>query len=187
MEAAREDQCARRAVAGELDACDALVNNAGGALGADPIESSDPEHWRRRYEVNVIGVLNVTKAFLPLLRRSPRPTVVTITSTAGTVSYEGGAGYCAAKHAEHAVLQTLRLELCGEPIRVVEIAPGMVATEESAVNRLHGDVEAAAMVYADAGFVVGLPQYVNVDVLTVRPAAQAAQHKLHRGPLEPQG
>ncbi|WP_235488847.1 SDR family NAD(P)-dependent oxidoreductase, partial [Frankia sp. AvcI1] len=123
-------------------------------------------------------------------------TIVTVTSTAAFTNYEGGGGYSAAKHAEHALSETLRLELCGESVRVIEVVPGMVRTEEFSLNRLRGDAGKAAALYegvdhpltaADVAecvaFAVGLPQHVNIDRLVVRPLAQAAQHKLHRGPL----
>jgi NADP-dependent 3-hydroxy acid dehydrogenase YdfG len=181
-----------------LPACEVLVNNAGGALGGSPVGSTDLADWDRMHAVNVVGTLRVTQALLPLLRDGGGGTIVNITSTAAFVNYEGGAGYSAAKHAQHALTETLRLELCGEPVRVVEIAPGMVRTEEFALNRFHGDATKAAAVYADVdrplvaddvaecvAFAVGLPQHVNIDRLVVRPLAQAAQHKLHRGPLFP--
>jgi NADP-dependent 3-hydroxy acid dehydrogenase YdfG len=182
-----------RAVA-SLPRVDVLVNNAGGALGAEYVEHSDPQDWARMFEVNVLGTLRLTQALLPRLREGGG-TVVNITSTAGHLSYEGGGGYCAAKHAEHALTETLRLELCGEPVRVIEIAPGMVRTEEFALNRFRGDAAKAAAVYAGVdepltaadvaacvGMVVALPHHVNVDLLVVRPLAQAAQHKVHRRP-----
>jgi NADP-dependent 3-hydroxy acid dehydrogenase YdfG len=154
------------------------------------------------FEVNVIGTKRVIAALLPALRRRAAETggadVVTVTSTAGFVPYENGGGYNAAKAAEHALVGALRLELNGEPIRVVEIAPGMVHTEEFSVNRFGGDAAKAAAVYdgvespllADdvAEAIVHaaeLPAHVNVDLLTVRPVAQSAQHKVARGPLTP--
>lgn len=184
-----------RKFAATLDSCEVLVNNAGGALGAEQIEKADPTDWERMFSVNVLGTLLMTQALLPLLRMGGG-TIVNITSTAAFVNYEGGAGYCAAKHAEHALTQTLRLELCGEPVRVIEIAPGMVKTEEFALNRFRGDKERAGSVYANVdrpltaedvaecvALAIGLPPHVNVDSLVVRPLAQAAQHKLHRGSL----
>ncbi|MER6122370.1 SDR family oxidoreductase [Streptomyces sp. NPDC001795] len=189
------DAEAVRAFADSLDACDVLVNNAGGALGADAVAAGSPAHWQQMYSVNVLGTLHITQALLPLLKQSGG-TIVNITSTAAYVNYEGGGGYSAAKHAQHALTETLRLELCGEPVRVVEVAPGMVHTEEFALNRFHGDRERAAAVYAGVdrpltaedvaecvSFAVELPPHVNVDRLVVRPLAQAAQHKTHRGPL----
>ncbi len=125
-----------------------LVNNAGGALGADPVATGDPEDWRRMYETNVLGTLNLTQALLPKLEASGDGTVVVVSSTAGFATYEGGAGYVAAKHAEHVLAETLRLEIVGRPVRVVEIAPGMVKTDEFALTRFSGDEEKAAKVYA---------------------------------------
>lgn len=172
--------------------CSLLVNNAGGAFGAEPVSSADPDDWRAMYDVNVIGALRVTQALLPRLREGGGDVVV-LTSTAGFVSYEGGGGYCAAKHAEHALAATLRLELCGEPVRVIEIAPGMVKTDEFAVTRFRGDADKAAAVYAGVrepltaddvadciAWTVSRPRHVNIDLLVVRPLAQAAQHKVHR-------
>ncbi|MGC9500391.1 SDR family oxidoreductase [Streptomyces sp. WG7] len=190
------DDGAVRRLAAELGSCDVLVNNAGGALGAESVAEADAADWERMYAVNVLGTLRVTQALLPLLRAGQGGTVVTVTSTAAFTAYEGGGGYCAAKYAERALTETLRLELSGEPVRVIEVAPGMVMTEEFALNRMRGDAERASAVYegvdrpltADdvaecVALAVGLPQHVNVDRLVVRPLAQAAQHKLHRGPL----
>lgn len=179
-----------------LDRLDVLVNCAGGALGADPVEHADLDQWEGMYATNVLGLVRVTQAALPLLRRSPRATVINISSTAGEIVYEGGGGYTAAKHATSAVSETLRLELNGTHIRVTDIRPGMVHTEEFALTRL-GDPAAAAKVYAGVdhplladdvaacvSFVVGLPQHVNIDHLTVKPVAQAAAHKVHRQPID---
>ena len=172
---------------------DVLVNNAGGAVGSDPVAQADPEDWRAMYEVNVIGVLNVTKALLPALVASGAGTIVNVGSTAGRIAYEGGAGYTAAKHGTQVVTETLRLELYDQPVRVSEIAPGMVKTEEFSLKRFGGDQEKYDAVYAgvaeplvaediaDAiGWVVTRPPHVNVDELVIRPRAQAAQHKVHR-------
>ncbi len=177
----------------ELEDVAVLVNNAGGALGVDPVERARPEDWRRMYETNVLGVLHVTQALLPALERGAGGHVVVTGSIAGHVVYEGGGGYTAAKHAASAVVETLRLELNGRPVRVTEIAPGLVKTEEFSLVRLHGDAEAAERVYAgvDApltaediadciAFAVTRPSHVNVDLLVVKPLAQAAPHKLAR-------
>ncbi|MBY8888607.1 SDR family oxidoreductase [Streptomyces sp. PTM05] len=187
------DRAAVDAFAASLERCDVLVNNAGGALGADPVESADPADWRAMFEVNVMGVLHLTQALLPALRACGDGTVVVLSSTAGFTAYEGGGGYVAAKHGAHAIAATLRLELCGEPIRVVEIAPGMVRSEGFALTRFGGDEEKAAAVYAGVpgpltsddvadtiAWAVTRPPHVNVDLLVVRPRAQAAQHKVHR-------
>ena len=120
------DPASVRALADSLSDLDVLVNNAGGAVGADPVETGDAAGWRQMFEVNVLGTLQVTQALLPLLRAGDGGTIVNVTSTAAFVNYEGGAGYSASKHAEHALTETLRLELAGQPVRVVEIAPGMV-------------------------------------------------------------
>ncbi|WP_256796173.1 SDR family oxidoreductase [Terrabacter sp. Ter38] len=180
-----------------LSRCDVLVNNAGGALGVTRVEDGDPTEWERMFATNVVGTLRVTQAVLPLLRRSPRATIVDISSIAGERVYEGGGGYVAAKHGTSVVSETLRLELNGENIRVVDIRPGMVHTEEFSLTRLHGDRAAADKVYdgvdrplvADdvaecVGFVVGLPQHVNIDTMVIKPVAQAAPHKIHRGPID---
>lgn len=181
-----DDDVARLAAhLGATGGLDAVVNNAGGALGLDPVEDADVAGWRRMYEVNVLGTLRVTKAVLPLLRAAGDADVVTVTSTAAHGPYEGGAGYTGAKHAERMLVTTLRWELVGEPIRVVEIAPGIVATEEFSLVRFGGDAERAAEIYegyqpltaedvADAiAWALSRPPHVNVDLLVVRPRAQA--------------
>jgi len=187
------DQASVDALAAAVPTCRVLVNNAGGALGIDPIERADPEDWLWMYEVNVLGVLRVTKALLPALEASGAGHVVLLGSTAGRIVYEGGGGYTAAKHAAAALRETLRLELAGRPVRVSEIAPGMVATEEFSLKRFGGDAAQAAAVYAGVpdpltaddiadcvDWVVTRPPHVNVELLEVRPLAQAAQHKVHR-------
>jgi NADP-dependent 3-hydroxy acid dehydrogenase YdfG len=179
-----------------LTSCDLLVNNAGGAFGAESVASCDPADWSAMFDVNVLGTLHVIQALLPLLTADGGGTIVNITSTAASVNYEGGAGYSAAKSGLHALTETLRLELCGTAVRVIEIAPGMVQTEEFALNRFRGDSARAASVYADVdrpltaedvaecvALAVSLPQHVNIDRMVVRPLAQAAQHKVHRGPI----
>ncbi|WP_377270964.1 SDR family NAD(P)-dependent oxidoreductase [Peterkaempfera sp. SMS 1(5)a] len=187
------DRAAVDAFAASLDRVDVLVNNAGGAIGAESVETADPADWLTMYQVNVLGVLHVTQALLPALRASGDGTVLVISSTAGFTAYEGGGGYVAAKHGSHAIAATLRLELCGEPVRVVEIAPGMVRTEGFAVTRFRGDEQKAAAVYDGVAepltaedvadtvvWAVTRPAHVNIDLLVVRPRAQAAQHKVHR-------
>jgi NADP-dependent 3-hydroxy acid dehydrogenase YdfG len=191
------DAGAVAAAVGGLDRCDVLVNNAGGAIGVERVEDGLAQDWAGMYVTNVLGTLQVTQAALPLLRRSARATIVNIGSIAGVLTYEGGAGYVAAKHGVHALTETLRLELCGERIRVIEILPGLVATEGFSLTRMRGDQDRADAVYASVdhplvaadvaacvAFVVGLPQHVNVDSLVVKPVAQAAPHKLHRGPID---
>jgi NADP-dependent 3-hydroxy acid dehydrogenase YdfG len=177
-----------------LDRVDVLVNNAGGSWDANPVAEADLDSWQRTYDVNVLGTVRMTRALLPALRASGAGDLVFMGSTAGLISYEGGASYTAAKHGVHTLAETLRLELVGEPVRVIEIAPGMVRTEEFSRIRL-GSEEAAAKVYqgvreplvaedvADCvAWAVTRPHHVNVDLLVVRPRAQAAQHKVHRQP-----
>lgn len=183
------------ALAAEVPEATVLVNNAGMALGMDPVADADPDEWRQMYEVNVIGALRMSQALLPALVASGRGHIVVMGSTAGRVVYEGGGGYAAAKHAEAALAETLRLELNGQPVRVTEIAPGMVATDGFALTRFRGDAARAAKVYegvdapltaediADCvAWCVTRPAHVDVDLLVVRPLAQAAPHKVHRRP-----
>ncbi|PRY52146.1 NADP-dependent 3-hydroxy acid dehydrogenase YdfG [Geodermatophilus tzadiensis] len=171
---------------------DVLVNNAGGAFDARPVAEADLDSWVRTFEVNVLGTVRLTKALLPALIASGAGDVLFVGSTAGLVSYEGGASYTAAKHGVHTLAETLRLELFDQPVRVIEIAPGMVRTDEFALNRT-GDREKADAVYrgvraplvaedvADCiAWALTRPHHVNVDLLVVRPRAQAAQHKVHR-------
>lgn len=167
-----------------------LVNNAGGAFGADPIETSDADDWRRMYEVNVLSTLQLTQALLPALERGSGGHVVIMGSIAGRVTYEGGAGYTGVKHAAAAFAETLRLELSGRPIRVTEIAPGLVETEFSLVRL--GDKEKADAVYAGITplvaddiadtvvWAVTRPPHVNIDLVVVKPLDQAAPHKIAR-------
>ncbi|HEU4515658.1 MAG TPA: SDR family NAD(P)-dependent oxidoreductase, partial [Nocardioidaceae bacterium] len=172
---------------------DVLVNNAGAAFGSEPVSEADPNDWRAMYEVNVIGLLNVTKALLPALVAGGDGIIVNMGSTAGRIAYEGGAGYTAAKHGTQVVSETLRLELCGQPVRVTEIAPGMVRTDEFSLIRFEGDQDKVDAVYAGVAepltaediadavtWVVTRPAHVNIDEMVIRPRAQAAQHKVHR-------
>jgi len=181
---------AARAVGGPVKV---LVNNAGGAFGLDPVETAAIADWQQMYEVNVLGTVRVTQALLPDLEHSGAGTIVIMSSTAGMIVYEGGGGYAAAKHGQTALAGTLRLELNGRPIRVVEIDPGMVKTDEFALVRFRGDAERAAAVYAGiaeplvaediadcVAWVTTRPHHVNIDRLVIRPLAQAAQHKVHR-------
>ncbi len=187
------DRPAVDAFAASLDRCDVLVNNAGGAFGAETVAEADPADWQAMFEVNVLGTLHVTQALRPRLSASGDGTIVVLSSTAGFVAYEGGGGYVAAKHGEHAIAATLRLELSGQPVRVIEIAPGMVRTDEFSLNRYRGDAERAGAVYAGVAepltaedvadtitWTVTRPSHFNVDLVVIRPRAQAAQHKVHR-------
>lgn len=178
----------------------ALVHVAGGARGADRIEDGRADDWRWMFEVNVLSAQLLTAALLPLLREAAaddgHADTLYVTSTAAQVAYAGGGGYNAAKAGESMLTRALRLELNGEPIRVIEIAPGMVYTEEFTVNRLRGDSAAADRVYEDVerplvaadvadvvAFALNAPGHVNLDLVTMRPVAQSAQHLLARGPL----
>ncbi|HLB23011.1 MAG TPA: SDR family NAD(P)-dependent oxidoreductase [Dehalococcoidia bacterium] len=168
----------------QVPRCGVLVNNAGGALGLEPIAESVDEHWRTMWETNVYGLMLMTRALLPKLIASGNGHVVNIGSIAGIETYPGGAGYTSAKHAARAISHTLRLELAGKPVRVTEIDPGLVETEFSVV-RFDGDRDRAAKVYegmtpltagdiADCvAWAVTRPRHVNVDELVVRPLAQA--------------
>jgi NADP-dependent 3-hydroxy acid dehydrogenase YdfG len=179
------------AFAAATGACDVLVNNAGGALGLDPIAEADEEKWLQMYESNVLGTMRMTRALLPRLIESGDGHVVTITSIAAIEPYLGGAGYNAAKHAQRATLRVLRQELLGQPVRVTEVAPGMVETEFSLV-RFGGDEAAAARVYEGMQplsaedvaecirWALAQPPHVNVDEIIVRPRDQATATSVHR-------
>ena len=179
------------AFCGQIGECRVLVNNAGGALGRDPVADADEAQWKWMYEANVLGVLRMTKALLPTLIASGDGHVITIGSIAGIEPYPGGAGYNAAKHAVRAVMDVLRMELLGQPVRVSEIDPGMVETEFSIV-RFGGDEAAAAKVYegmtpltaddiADCiEWVATRPSHVDIDQMVVRPRDQARATMVHR-------
>lgn len=182
------------ALAGSVgDRLHVLVNNAGAAFGLDRIHEADIGGWRAMYELNVLGTLRVTKALLPALVASGDGVIVNMGSTAGHGTYEGGGGYTAAKHGLAALTQTLRLELLGQPVRITEIAPGMVRTEEFGLVRFGGDASRRDAVYAGVPdpltaddiadavtWVATRPSHVNIDSLTIRPRAQATQDKVHR-------
>jgi len=185
----------------ELGPIHALVNNAGGAFGLASVEDSDADDWTRMFDVNVVGTKRVTSALLPLLREGivegDSASILMITSIAAHVVYEGGSGYNAAKFAQHALTAVLRLELAGEPIRVIEVAPGMVKTEEFALVRFGGDASKADSVYDNVPepliaddvaetivHALELPPHVNLDLITVKPVAQAAPYKMIRGELK---
>lgn len=181
------------ALAAAVPTCHVLVNNAGGAVGVDRVEDADLDGWRWMYDVNVLGLVRVTQALLPALRASGDGVIVNVGSTAGRWAYEGGAGYTAAKHGVKVVTETLRLELNGEPIRITEVAPGMVRTDEFSLVRFGGDQAKADAVYAgvdqplladdvaDAiAWVATRPSHVDIDELVIKPRAQAAAHKVHR-------
>ena len=176
-----------------------LVNNAGGALGLEPVAQADVELWQQMYATNVLGTLRVTKALLPaLVAADGEGVVVNVGSIAGFLAYEGGGGYTVAKHGVHVMTETLRLELVDQPVRITLVAPGMVRTEEFSLTRFGGDQERADAVYAGvpnplvaedvADAIVWMatrPAHVNIDLLVVKPRVQAAPHKVHREPTTP--
>lgn len=168
-----------------IESCAVLVNNAGGAFGLDPIASLGDDRMQDMYQLNVIGTVRMTRALLPKLIASGDGRIVNVGSVAGHFVYAGGGGYTAVKHALRAVTQTLRGELLGEPVRVIEIDPGMVETEFSLV-RFEGDEARAAQVYADTHpltaddvadcitWAVTRPPHVNIDQMSVMPRDQIA-------------
>jgi len=182
----------------------ALVQVAGGARGTERVEDASVADWQWMYDVNVLATQRLVAGILPQLRRAAESDghadTVFVTSTAAQIAYPGGSGYNAAKAAESMLVKVLRQELNGEPIRVVEVAPGMVHTEEFTLNRLGGDSLAAEAVYAGVekpltahdvadviGYALDAPGHVNLDLITMRPVAQSAQHLLARGPLRVRG
>lgn len=191
---AEDDDVARlvRTVEGD-GGIDTLVNIAGGARGTEWVADAKTEDWEWMLRVNVIGTMKLTRAFLPMLRAHGHGTVLNLTSVAGLVSYEGGGGYNAAKFAEHGMTRALRLEEAEHNIRVIEVMPGLVKTEEFSLRRLGGDEEAAEKVYEGVDepltaedvadvvrYAVTVPHHVNLDDIVMRPVAQAAAHKLIR-------
>jgi NADP-dependent 3-hydroxy acid dehydrogenase YdfG len=179
------------ALSDALDRVDVLVNNAGGARGLDPVMDADIDHWRWMWEANVLGTLRVTRALLPKLIDSGDGLIVTVTSIAAIETYDNGAGYTSAKHAQGALHRTLRGELLGKPVRLTEIAPGMVKTDFS-LRRFEGDEERAAKVYEGVtplvaedvaeviGFVASRPSHVNLDTIVIRPRDQASASRFNR-------
>lgn len=171
----------------------ALVNNAGGAIGTDRVVDAGPTDWERMYDVNVLGSLRMTRALLPALRESRQGSILFLTSTAALAAYEGGGGYCGVKAALQSMAGSLRLEEAENNIRVIDVAPGMVHTEEFTLNRLGGDQAAADKVYEGVAhpltahdvasvvaFALDAPHHMNIDQLVLRPLAQPANHKVLR-------
>ena len=179
------DLASIKAFCAELPQVHVLINNAGGALGLDTIAQAKDEDWQRMYDTNVLGLIRITRELLPKLEASGMGHVVNIGSIAGRDPYPGGAGYNAVKFAVNAITKVMRLELVGKPIRITEVAPGMVETEFSEV-RFGGDAERASKVYqglqplvaediADIiQYVVTRPPHVNIDEIVVKPLAQAS-------------
>ncbi len=185
------DGAAVTALTESLDRVDVLVNNAGGARGLEPVQEADIEHWRWMWEANVLGTLRMTRALLPKLIDSGDGLIVTVTSIAALETYDNGSGYTSAKHAQGALHRTLRGELLGKPVRLTEIAPGMVKTDFS-LRRFEGDEERADAVYKGVtplvaedvaeviGFVASRPSHVNLDTIVIRPRDQASASRFNR-------
>jgi NADP-dependent 3-hydroxy acid dehydrogenase YdfG len=186
------DPASVRAFASQVPDCRVLVNNAGGAKGREVVAEADEEAWRWMADVNYLGTVRMTKAFLPSLERSGDGHLVMVGSIAGFETYPGGAGYTAAKHAERALTKTLRVELLGKPIRVTEINPGLVGGTEFSVVRFSGDMERVRQVYegltpltaedvADCiVWAVTRPSHVNIDEIVLRPRDQASAVNFYR-------
>jgi NADP-dependent 3-hydroxy acid dehydrogenase YdfG len=185
------DQQSVDAFAAAVPTCRLLVNNAGGARGLEPVAEADVAAWQWMFETNVLGTLRTTRALLPALLASGDGHVVTVTSVAGAEIYDGGAGYCGAKHAQSVLHRTLRGELLGQPVRLTEVLPGLVETEFSLV-RFGGDAQRAAEVYrgltplraedvADViAFAATRPAHVNLDQIVVKARDQATATRVHR-------
>src|SRR5262245_16908713 len=179
------------AFSAQVSECHLLVNNAGGARGLEPVAEADEEAWRWMWETNVLGTLRMTKALLPKLIDSGDGHIVTVTSIAAFETYDNGAGYTSAKHAQGALHRPLRGELLGQPVRVTEIQPGLVDHDLS-VNRVAGDTDRAASVYKGITpltaddvaevivFAATRPAHVNLDAIVMKPRAQASASRAHR-------
>lgn len=171
--------------------CSLLVNNAGGAVGVEPLAEAVDAKWQTMFETNVLGLMRMTRALLPRLLDSGDGHVVNVTSIAALQGYPGGSGYNAAKFGAHGVTESLRHELLGRPVRVTEVLPGMVETEFSLV-RLDGDQQRADAVYAGLTpltaddvaecirWAAALPSHVNIDQIVVKPRDQADAFRAHR-------
>lgn len=179
------------AFAAVVPAARVLVNNAGGAQGFEPVLQADEAQWRWMWETNVLGTLRITRALLPKLIDSGDGVLVTVTSIAALETYDNGSGYTSAKHAQSALHRTLRGEHLGQPVRFVEVAPGMVETEFSLV-RFGGKVDKADQVYAGLtpltaqdvadviAFAVTRPAHVNLDLIVVKPRDQHSAMRAFR-------
>ena len=185
------DEASVDAFCAQVSDCHVLVNNAGGARGMEPVAAADEEHWRWMWETNVLGTLRMTKALLPKLIQSGDGHVITVTSVAATETYDNGAGYTSAKHAQGALHRTLRGEHLGQPIRFTEVLPGLVETDFS-VLRFGGDRERAANVYKGLTpltaddvaevivFAATRPAHVNLDQIVLKARDQYSASRVHR-------
>ena len=172
---------------------DVLVNNAGGALGADPVAEGSVADWKAMFDMNVVGTLQVTQALLPALVASGDGLLVNITSTAAHEAYANGSGYTVSKAGVSVLTRMLRQEILGQPVRITELAPGMVATEEFGLRRFAGDRARRDATYAGVpgpltaadvadtvGWIAALPWHVNIDLLVLKPRDQASQTQINR-------
>ncbi|MCL4449470.1 MAG: SDR family NAD(P)-dependent oxidoreductase [Actinobacteria bacterium] len=185
------DPASVEAFTSKIEKTNILVNNAGGALGLDPVAEANEQYWEWMYQANVLGSLRMTKALLPKLEASNNGHIVLVTSVAAHEVYRSGGGYTAAKHAQSALGLTLRLELLGKPVHITEIAPGMVETEFS-ITRFEGDQKRAKQVYENMTplsaedvadcilWAVTRPPHVNIDTIVVKPLDQARAREIHR-------
>ena len=170
---------------------DVLINNAGGAKGLDKVADGKDEDWEFMVQTNVLGVLRMTRAALPMLVSNPGSSIINIGSVAGHTAYEGGAAYCAAKAGELQITRALRLELCGTGVRVCTVDPGMAETEFSVV-RFKGDETRAKKVYEGVVpltaddiaetlvWVASRPPHVCIDEMIIKCTDQAQVYKVHR-------
>ena len=177
----------------QTDRIDVLINNAGGAQGLDPVATGKDEDWETMMQTNVLGVLRMTRAVLPLMTSHPGSYILNIGSVAGHTAYEGGAAYCAAKAGELQITRALRLELCGTGVRVGTIDPGLAETEFSTV-RFKGDAARAKKVYEGTEpltaedvaealiWAASRPPHVCIDEIIIKCTDQAEVYKLHRRP-----
>ncbi len=176
---------------GRTETLDVLVNNAGGAKGIDTVAEGKDEDWEFMMQTNVLGVLRVTRACLPLMVKNPGSSILNVGSIAGRVAYEGGSAYCAAKAGELQITKALRLELCGTGVRVSTLDPGLAETEFSIV-RFKGDEARAKKIYEGVEaltaediaetlvWMASRPAHVCIDEMVIKCTDQAAIHKLHR-------
>lgn len=178
-------------VKGKTDKVDVLLNNAGGAKGADKLADAKDEDWEFMFQTNVLGLLRMTRAVLPLMVNNPGSSIINIGSIAGRLAYEGGSAYCAAKAAELSITKALRLEINGTGVRVASVDPGFARTEFAKV-RFKGDEAKAEKVYEGMTplsaddvaetivWVATRPPHVCIDELVIKPTDQAAVYKIHR-------
>jgi 3-hydroxy acid dehydrogenase / malonic semialdehyde reductase len=175
----------------KTSAVDVLINNAGGAHGLESVATGKDEDWEATLQTNVLGLLRVTRAVLPMIPKDAGSSILNIGSVAGRFAYEGGAAYCAAKAGELKITQVLRLELSGTGIRISSIDPGMARTEFS-LTRFKGDEARADKVYEGVNplvaedvaetlvWVATRPPHVNIDEIVIKPVDQASLFKVFR-------